>query len=302
MQWYKSDKQLIENLLIDYFERFILKNAEIPEQNILNATKYAILNGGKRIRPILGLLCFDLGFDDGLKISRQEAAKILLSLEFLHGYSLVHDDLPCMDNDELRRGKPTVWKQYGEDLGVLVGDALNTLAFENLAKVAPPQMVRELVLILAELSGINGMIGGQTRDIYFEKLAKNLDDKTNKYNLTNLIETHHKKTGCLLIAAAKMGCVLGRIYGKDRKLVETFTQKIGLAFQVKDDLLDIEGNEQLVGKKLTKDQNKGFISLLDVQKTREILNKLIQESIEIAQQLKSEKLIELAKYIEKRNT
>lgn len=313
MQWYQEKKQLIDQLLTEYFETFILKNSETPEKNILDATKYATTTGGKRIRPILGLVCFELGFDNGLKLSQKEAAKILLSLEFLHSYSLVHDDLPCMDNDQLRRGNPTVWKKYGEDVAVLVGDTLNTLAFENIAKVSPPQMVRELILVLSELSGINGMIGGQTRDIYFDNNKQNIANKTqnnsDKINLNktdnldliNLLETHRKKTGCLLVAAAKMGCIIGKVHGKDRELVEEYAQKIGLAFQVKDDLLDAEGDEKLVGKKLAKDTNKkGFINLIGINKTKKILNKLTQESIEIAQQLKSKKLADLANYINTR--
>lgn len=203
MDFLKEPKEAIEQGLRRYLESFDLE-VSAPEKQLLQAAKYALLNGGKRVRPILGLLSFDL-LNKG-NTPRKTVIEVLLSLEFLHAYSLVHDDLPALDNDVLRRGKPTVWKKYGEANALLAGDLLNTLAFENIARKAPENCLKKLVRILASNSGVNGMIGGQARDLFFEKQP---------CALKQLKKTHQKKTGALIVASAQFGAVLAQTSKKN---------------------------------------------------------------------------------------
>lgn len=290
MDFLEKYKIEVDKSLLEYFESFELSSIATPEKKLLEATKYAVLNGGKRIRPILGLLCFDLF--PKIEISRKNVLEVLLSLEFLHVYSLVHDDLPILDNDSMRRGKATVWKKYGESTALLVGDLLNTLTFENISQKAPQNRLKELVNILSSKSGINGMVGGQMRDLFFEN---------KEFSLEQLEETHQKKTGALIIASAQFGAVLSGVSVKNFDRITHYAQKIGLAFQVKDDLLDEEGDALIVGKKVKKDVNsKGFIKLLGIKKSKKYLEKLISEAVEIAQILNSKELEQLAIFIAKR--
>ncbi|MCK5461143.1 polyprenyl synthetase family protein [Candidatus Gracilibacteria bacterium] len=273
-----------------FFDQFKSKKLGVSERTLLKASRYAVTNGGKRIRSVLALLCFELFTDH--KVSRAQALKTILSLEFLHTYSLVHDDLPTMDNDTLRRGVPTVWKKYGESTGILVGDMLNSLAFENLAKTSPVFCLQKLVMVLGECSGIEGMIGGQMRDLWFEE--KECLPK-------ELLETHRKKTGQLIHASAQFGAILASASEEQLKTLTQYADKIGLAFQIKDDLLDLEGDEASVGKKLGKDiAAKGFIKLFGMETSKKKLSTLIEESVQIADTLKSEKLEQLAIFIQQR--
>lgn len=287
LEKYQSE---INKTLEIYFQSQEGSFGEKPEKELFQATKEALLNGGKRIRPVLGLLCFDLLVTS--EKNRKQVLEVLLSLEFLHAYSLVHDDLPALDNDVLRRGKPTIWKKYGESTALLVGDLLNTLAFENLAQKSPKHCLKKLVNILSSNSGINGMIGGQMRDLFFE----NQD-----FTLEQLIETHRKKTGTLIMASAQFGAVLAQASEANLNHITKYAQTIGLAFQVKDDLLDVEGDELMVGKKVRKDiDSKGFIKLLGLEATKKYLKNLTKEAVEIAQTLQSKELEQLAIFIEER--
>lgn len=280
----------IDQELNNFFDQLERNVSGSPEKRLLEATRYGVVSGGKRIRCILALLCFEL-FPQS-KVSREQALKVILSLEFLHAYSLVHDDLPAMDNDELRRGIPTVWKKYGESTGILVGDGLNTLAFENIAQSAPDFCLKKLIKVLGECSGINGMIGGQMRDLSFENV-----DCTQE----QLLETHRKKTGQLIQASAAFGAILASSFDENLKVVMKYAGNIGLAFQIKDDLLDLEGDEDLVGKKLGKDiESKGFIKLFGIEASKKKLSELIKEAVGIARDLNSEKLEQLALFIGER--
>ncbi|MEA3304387.1 MAG: polyprenyl synthetase family protein [Patescibacteria group bacterium] len=277
MQWYNNYKQEIDSALESFFDQYRLPQAETPEKTIKEACEYATLNQGKRVRGVLALLCFDICKTDQTPIDRFQATKSIIALELIHAYSLVHDDLPAMDNDEMRRGKSSTWKAYGESTGILTGDTLNTIAFEAIAEHAPDYAIRPLIQILASKSGINGMIGGQMRDLYFEDID---------HTLEQLIETHRKKTGELIIASAMVGSILAKCSHEKRKLVEQYAEKIGLTFQIKDDILDVEGNEKMVGKKLGKDAaHKGFIKLVGLEQSKQMIHDITEEACRIAEQL-----------------
>ena len=230
---------------------------------IAEAMKYSSIDGGKRIRPAL-LLEFYKFFGG----EKSDAVKFAVALEMIHSYSLVHDDLPCMDNDDFRRGKPSCHKAYGEDIAVLTGDALLTSAFEyaSTAKEIEPERVVKAINILALSAGLNGMVGGQVLDI----LSIDLD------NIDGLKRMYSLKTGALLKCAAVLGCVLA---GKDENIpyCEKYAENIGLAFQIVDDILDVEGDETTLGKPVGSDQKNEkltFVSLYGIEKAKEMVRTL----------------------------
>lgn len=194
--------------------------------------------------------------------SDRNAMQVGCALECLHVYSLVHDDLPCMDDDDLRRGKPTTHKVYGEAMAVLAGDALLTLAFEGLSSDAAhpdPAIRSQLVLALARAGGVNGMIGGQVIDINVAETARDTDLITQLQRL---------KTGALIRFAAQAGGLISGASSTDLDALDCYANALGLAFQIQDDILDVEGDAALVGKAVGKDANLGkatFVSLLGLQ-------------------------------------
>lgn len=285
MIWFRHYKTEVEQVLKEVIAK--KKNLDVPEALLHEALSYGLLGEGKRIRPILAMLCYEACSDEVI-FPREEIWKVLVSVEMIHAYSLIHDDLPDMDNDELRRGQPTVWKKYDTCAAILVGDALNTHAFENLATYAPDYALKDLILVLSQGAGMEGMLGGQMRDMYYE---------TREFTFEQLVETHRKKTGKLIVASGLIGGILVKASSKQIDLIREYGEKIGLAFQVKDDLLDREGNSKIVGKALGKDREKGCIELLGVEKSKEFLSDLIEEASEIAVQLGSDRLGELARYI-----
>ena len=221
---------------------------------VADAMRYAALGGGKRLRPFLVLeTARMLGGDAG------NAMTVGCALECLHVYSLVHDDLPCMDDDDLRRGKPTVHKQYDEAIAVLAGDGLLTHAFELLAGEGAhrdPEVRAQLVLELAKAGGQNGMIGGQVVDITVAEHARD----------TALItQLQAMKTGALIRYAVLAGGLISGAQAGDLRALDDFAGALGLAFQIRDDILDVEGDAALVGKAVGKDADLGkatFVSLL----------------------------------------
>lgn len=238
---------------------------------IYDAVSYSAMAGGKRIRPVIVLaFCEMLG---GLPA---QALPLACALEMVHTYSLVHDDLPCMDNDDLRRGKPTSHKVYGEALAVLSGDALLTKAFSVIADAA--QLSAECRLrsaaYLASAAGMDGMIGGQVLDMNAEHKALSLDALT---------ELQALKTGKLLCAAAVLGCYAAEVYDdKAIAAAEAFGKNLGLAFQIEDDILDVEGEQKALGKTIGKDEKSGkstFVSLLGLDACKERVQALTQRAI-----------------------
>lgn len=261
---------------------------------IAEGMKYAVLNGGKRIRPILLLMILDL-FDKDEKLGVPSAA----ALEMIHSYSLVHDDLPALDNDDYRRGKLTTHKKFGEAEGILIGDALLTHAFyilteKNLNPLSPEKIV-EIVRLTSSYAGINGMIGGQMIDIESEN--KKIDMETLKY-------IHKNKTGKLLRLPIEIGCVISETSKDIREKLEKFADLIGLAFQIKDDILDIEGDFETLGKPIGSDAelNKStYPSLIGLDESKKLLQEIVDEAKNIIKENFSEEkgkmLIELTDYI-----
>ena len=281
-------------------------NAKLPalfsfpqggERQVSEAMYYSLSNGGKRLRPFLLMQTAAL-FDVPAESSFAAAA----SLEMLHTYSLIHDDLPAMDNDDLRRGKPTCHKQFDEATAILAGDGLLTYAFEVLAKATAiePQTRLKLCALLAERAGaFNGMIAGQMLDLQNEKTP----DLSSEQIIKHIEEM---KTGCLIAYAAQAGAILGQATSEQFDAVTVYARKIGIAFQISDDILDVTGDTALMGKTLGKDKEQDkltFVSLYGLDKAKEIAERLIDEakkSLEIFGN-KADDLKELADFIISRN-
>ena len=241
---------------------------DCPEA-LREAMAYSLLAGGKRLRPLLTLLACEAA---GGRVPA--ALPAACAIEMVHTYSLIHDDLPAMDDDELRRGRPTCHVQYGEALAILAGDALLTLAFEIVARdVKPPAVAAACCADLANASGAVGMVGGQVADLAAED--------SGQLSLEELEGIHRRKTGRLLCAALTMG---GRIAGASPEAIENlerYGRKVGLAFQIVDDLLDIVGEPTKMGKGVRKDANHGkltYPALLGVEESRERARALIAEA------------------------
>ena len=212
------------------------------ERSVYEAMRYSIIGGGKRIRPVLLLATNELCGG-----SEADALPAACALEMIHAYSLVHDDLPAMDDGQLRRGKPTTHKEFGEAIAILAGDALLTLAFETLT-LCPEKVVAELVLELARASGTMGMVGGQVVDI--EWTGKDLELPTLEY-------IHAHKTGALIAASVRMGAISAGTDEDTLKNLTGYGRCLGLAFQISDDILDVESPSEVTGKDSGADAVKG---------------------------------------------
>lgn len=232
-------------------------------KSVLLAEEYSLTAGGKRIRPLLMLLfCEACGEDCNRYID------ISTSIEMIHSFSLIHDDLPCMDDDDFRRGKPSCHKKFGEATALLAGDALTFLAFEQICdgvrkKVIDSEKAVSLISVLTKASGSFGMIGGQIIDI---------ESENKEISLEVLKELQIKKTGALISAACEMGCVLA---GKKDMVpyAKDYAYNLGLAFQIVDDILDVEGNFETLGKPIGSDKENHkttFVSLYGLKKAKEL--------------------------------
>jgi len=219
-----------------------LRNLPLDEGILCESMFYSLLGGGKRVRPVLALACIDIVGGEPSKF-----AQAAVSLEMIHTYSLIHDDLPAMDNDDLRRGKPSNHKKYGETTAILAGDALLTYAFEILAKPLPVPAEKQLRVIreTAQAAGWQGMAGGQALDT-----ASSFENS----DLTMAEYIHNMKTGALLRASARLGAVLGGGTEEEIDLLSQYAAYLGLAFQIKDDILDIIGENITLGKPAGSDQ------------------------------------------------
>lgn len=230
------------------------------ESRLISAMRYATLGGGKRLRAFMTLQTGALFGVDRTALTRAASA-----IECLHAYSLVHDDLPCMDNDDLRRGKPTLHREYDEATAVLAGDALQSLAFQLMSAVeihADPFVRAELVQRLAIAAGHAGMVGGQMIDI---------DSEGKQVSLDTITRLQRLKTGALIVFACEAGAILGRAGQPQRQAIVGYGQDIGLAFQIADDLLDVEGDAATMGKAAAKDEAAGkasFVGVLGIERAR----------------------------------
>lgn len=283
----------------EYFENELkaeLKELSYPE-TISEGMSYSILNGGKRLRPILLFACLEL-----LGVDIKLGVKSAIALEMIHSYSLVHDDLPALDNDDYRRGMLTTHKKFGEAEAILIGDALLTHAFYLLSEkninFLDYEKIVKIISKTSLYSGINGMIGGQTIDIQSENKA--VDLSTLKYIHTN-------KTGKLIKLPIEIACIIAKADEKTSNLLCEYAELIGLAFQVKDDILDIEGSFEELGKSVGSDKklNKStYPTLLGMEETKKILDDTINKAKNLLEENfpkeKAQILSELADYIKNR--
>jgi len=243
-----------------------------PRARLYEAMRYAAIGGGKRMRPLLVVAAADL-----FKVDRSRALRAGLAVECIHVYSLVHDDLPCMDDDDLRRGKPTLHRAFDECTAILAGDSLHALAFEILADDAThedPFVRAELSAELARASGPAGMAGGQMMDLMAEETTLDLAAVTRLQQL---------KTGALIGWCLEAAAIMGKIPPEGRTGLRGYARDIGLAFQIADDLLDHEGCEEKTGKRVGKDAGAGketFVSLLGAERARTQAQALVEQAIE----------------------
>lgn len=284
----KQKISAVEQALEKYFYR-----EENYQKKIYEAMEYSLMAGGKRIRPVLTLACGDL-FDAG-----ELAMPFACALEMIHTYSLIHDDLPCMDDDELRRGRPTNHVVFGEAMAVLAGDGLLTRAFETAVKYSELTSDKTLgcICALAEAAGTEGMIGGQVIDMESEEAGA---------DAKKLHAMHKGKTSALIIGAVKMGAIVGGANADETHALIQYAENLGIAFQIKDDILDVEGNAQILGKNTGMDaqmQKTTFVSLYGVEKSKEMLAEYTQRAKEALEIFgpRSDFLIQFADYLLRRD-
>jgi len=238
---------------------------------LVEAMRYAAIGGGKRLRPLLLASVAEM-----YGVQREAAIRAAIAIESIHVYSLIHDDLPCMDNDALRHGKATLHIAFDEATAVLAGDSLHAFAFEVLSDPATspdPFTAIELVRTLGTASGAQGMAGGQMMDLVAE---------TSEFDLQTVTRLQQLKTGALLGAAVEMGAILGRVQPEGRTHLRGYARDIGLAFQIADDLIDHEGDAAVAGKAVGKDAGAGketFVSLLGPDRAREQARMLVEQAV-----------------------
>ena len=241
-------------------DKYLPKEKDEPKI-IHRAMRYSVFAGGKRLRPILAMASFELVRGKGNSILPAACA-----LELIHTYSLIHDDLPCMDDDDLRRGKPTLHRVFGEGMAVLAGDALHALAFEVLLKAKTLDIISEI----ARAIGTKGMIGGQVAD---------LEAEGKKISLSKVDYIHTHKTAALIKASIRVGALLGEASSEELEALSGYGDKIGLAFQIADDILDVVGKEKMMGKKTGADQNKAtYPKIIGVEKSKQEAKQLVEKA------------------------
>ena len=259
---------MAENEITEYF-----KETDIMQKSVFDAMRYAVTGGGKRLRPILVMAAAEL-----CGANLNDASKVALAVECIHNYSLIHDDLPCMDDDDLRRGRATCHIKFGEDIAVLAGDGLLNAAFEILSNrksfvsLSDSQLI-EIIRSLSAASGAYGMIGGQVVDIECEGKA-NITEEELGY-------LHARKTGALIRASVRCGCLCGNYSEEILAATDSYASKIGLAFQIKDDILDVEGDEEKLGKPIgsdVKSDKKTYVTLLGADSAKQRVRELTESA------------------------
>ncbi len=285
-QWYLDYKKLIDNSIENYLINYFKTEKNPWLTKIKEASLYAC-KGWKRVRSILALEFFSI-FSWKNILENKDIIKFCIAIELLHAYSLVHDDLPAMDNDELRRGELTTWKKFWETDAILVWDLLNSLSFEVLSEIWNSKLIK----LFWEAVNLKWMIWGQVLDLYYEK-------KSSELTLENLIEIHNKKTWALINFSIIWAIILAW-YKWNLDKYNNFWKKIWLAFQVKDDLLDVEWTKQETWKSVGDWEKKWFVYFLWIKKTHKYLDEIILEAKNIIKDLKSEKLNFLIEYIKNR--
>ena len=270
-EYLEEKKKIVEDSLIELLANYRNK---YPEK-LAEAMEYAVMNGGKRIRPILMYMICDLFEKNNCK-SYDKIKEIAAALEFIHCYSLVHDDLPAMDNDDYRRGKLTVHKKYNEAIGVLVGDVLLTEAFGIIAnsKSLGNKNKIEIISKLSEYAGFFGMVGGQFVD---------MESENKKVEIDTLKYIHAHKTGKLLTAAIELPMIALDIEGEKREKMVEYSKLLGITFQIKDDILDIEGDFEEIGKKSNDVENEKttYPSIFGLDESKRLLQEYLEKARKI---------------------
>ncbi|HWP31832.1 MAG TPA: farnesyl diphosphate synthase [Fimbriimonadales bacterium] len=288
----KDSREKIERRLEE-----LLPSEKIPPEQLHKAMRYAVLGGGKRIRP---LLCLTSARTLGGAL--EEALDAACAIEMVHCFSLVHDDLPALDNDVLRRGKPTCHVVFGEAIALLAGDGLFSLAFETIARMNAPEKARFLAIsALAEAAGTQGMVGGETLDLLAENTPVTLED---------VKRIHEKKTGALIAASCEIGAIFG-LASKERDFDRTdlrirtlreFGERIGLAFQIIDDVLNEQGDQERLGKPTKSDRERKkatYPALLGIDESTRMAKEIFENALKIIQNFgeNATLLKEIASYI-----
>lgn len=252
--------------LADEYIKSVLPKEKLPQEEIVKAMDYSLSSGGKRIRPVIAIFAAK-----SLGAGSESVMPYAAAIELIHTYSLIHDDLPCMDNDDLRRGRPTNHKVFGEATAVLAGDALLNFAFETaLMADTEPEKKIALLKIIARSAGLYGMIGGQILDMEGEKRKLAADEIRLMQNL---------KTGALIKAAAAIGAVTA---GERKEFFDVYAENLGLAFQLKDDILDVSATTEELGKPVLSDEKNEkstFVSLYGVDGTKRLLEETTEKAI-----------------------
>lgn len=259
-----SDLKLIEKALTEN-----LPACRHGQDSVVEAMRYSLKNGGKRLRPI-----FCLEFAKCCGAEAEDALAFGCALEYVHTYSLIHDDLPCMDNDDFRRGKPSCHKQFGEATALLAGDALLTHAFEIIAYAdLSTDQKAAAATVLAKCAGVGGMIGGQVIDLKYE---------SENPTLSQLLDVHTLKTGALISAACQLGCIAGNATFSQLEAAKRFAENLGIAFQIKDDILDVIGDSAVLGKPVGSDAENDkttYVTLVGIEQSQKDVEAFTAEAI-----------------------
>ncbi|MCX5813595.1 MAG: polyprenyl synthetase family protein [Proteobacteria bacterium] len=280
-----------KRIIVDDVLKDIFSSLQTTPGTLRDAMEYSLFSNGKRIRPILAIATCEANGK-----TSDDLLPIACAIEMIHTYSLIHDDLPSIDNDDIRRGKPTCHKVFGDAIAILAGDGLLTEAFRIMTDNhytyrISPKILKQIIFEVASAAGANGMVGGQVMDVLY-------DGKEGTKNILNFIHMH--KTTALIRASVRTGAITGGAKVKELKKFTKYAESIGLAFQITDDILDAEGNEDIVGKRLKKDSGKQtFIKHYGIVASKIKVEQLIEEAIEAIEFLgeNSKILSALAGYI-----
>ncbi|MCQ2913662.1 MAG: polyprenyl synthetase family protein [Alphaproteobacteria bacterium] len=275
----------------------LLPVPKTSEKRVVEAMRYSVMGGGKSLRPFMVMQSAKL-----FGVEPERALRVACALEMVHCYSLIHDDLPAMDNDDLRRGKPTCHKQYDEATAILAGDALLTRAFGVISSEKcqfDPLTRCQLIYELSKAAGCNGMVGGQMLDI--------LAETTEDMKLPEVVRLQQLKTGALFSFAMEAGAIMGKADSETRQLLRSYAKDVGLAFQISDDILDVEGDVASMGKAVRKDldaHKATFISLLGLEKAKEQAKQLTEHAVKTLESFdeKADYLRALARYFVERKS
>lgn len=290
---FKEKLKEYQNIVNSQLQKYVRKE-KCPEEVLNNSMEYSLMAGGKRLRPILAIATYKLFRDDYEKVF-----PYAMALEMVHNFSLIHDDLPGIDNDDFRHGKPTNHKQFNEATAILAGDGLLTNAFivisEDLKKSNLEDLQNKLQIFNEFSIAIDRMIAGEYVDTEYE--GKQITDELLEY-------IHKNKTGAFLKYSVRMGAILANANSQDLEKLTKYAENIGLAFQIKDDILSEEGDEAILGKPVGNDKEMGkctYVSKYGLQGAKDILKKITNEAVEMVKEFKNSKFLqEMAIYIKNR--